>query len=260
MLHQPREYKLIPEKIYSKRYRLVDNSTLAKVLFYNIAHQMRLPAGISAVDADNCYDRVAHLIVSLVFQALKVPQEATVSLLSTIQDMKFFLQTGYGDSKAYAHLTKGKKTQGLYQGNGVAPAGWTFTSITKIQAHKRKGHGVFMLCPITKTPLHLVGTLFVDEANHEHFDMKKVEIVVKVHTALALQESIHNWGRILIATGGALKAAKCFYHLISFSWKADGTWQYDANEWHPNLCIMVSLEDGTLAVIKNFPVITTTKT
>ncbi len=90
------------------------------------------------MDADNCYDRIAHPIASMVFQLLGVPKEAAVSMLSTIQDMKIFLQTGFGDSKAYAGSANGKKTQGLCQGNGAAPAGWGVTSITMIRAHKQK--------------------------------------------------------------------------------------------------------------------------
>jgi hypothetical protein len=184
MLHQARTYKLIPEEIYSERNRLADDGTLSKVLFFDIVHQMRRSVGSSAVNADNCYDRIAHPIASLVFQALGVPQEAVVSLLSTIQDMRFFLCPGFGDSKAYAGSTNGKKTQGLCQGNGAAPAGWTVTSITMIQAHKRKGHGVHLVCPITKTALHLVGTLFVNDTDLEHFDMTKIETVTEAHDAL----------------------------------------------------------------------------
>jgi hypothetical protein len=92
-----------------------------------------------------------------------------------------------------------------------------------IQAHKWKGHGVHLVCPITKTVLHLVGTLFVDDTDLEHLDMTKIEAVTEAHEAL--QRSIHNWGRILIAMGGALKPAKCFYHLISFFLQPDSTWR-----------------------------------
>jgi hypothetical protein len=127
-----------------------------------------------------------------------------------------------------------------------------------IQAHKRKGHGVHLECPITKTALHLVGTLFVDDTDLEHFDMTKIETVTEAHDTL--QRSIHNWGKILIATGGALKPAKCFYHLISFSWQLDGTWRYDSNENIPELGIMVPLEDGMAAAIEHLPATTPTKT
>ncbi len=149
MLQQARKYKLIPEEIYSERNRLADDGTLAKVLFFDILCQTRQLAGISSVDDNNCYDRIVHPIASMVFQSLGVPQEATTSMLSTIQDMRFFLRTGFGDSKAYAGSTNGKKTQGMCQGKGAAPAGWTVTSITMIEAHKRKGHGVHLEGPIT---------------------------------------------------------------------------------------------------------------
>jgi hypothetical protein len=202
MLQTARKDKLMPEEVFSKRNRLADNGTLIKVLFYNIVCQMRLPAGISAVDVDNCYNRIVHPIASLVFQALGVPQEAIISMLTTIQDMKFFLRTGFGDSKDYAGSTRGKMTQGMCQGNGASPAAWTVASITMINGHKQKGHGIHLICPITKKNLHLVGTLFVDDTDLEHLDMNKVETITEAHAAL--QNSIHNWGRILIATGGAL--------------------------------------------------------
>jgi hypothetical protein len=110
-------------EIYSEKNRLADDGTLAKVLFFDIIRQTRRSAGISSVDADNCYDRIAHPIASMAFQSLGLPQEAAKSMLATIQDMRFYLRTGFGDSRAYAGLSKGKKTQGLCQGNGAAPAG-----------------------------------------------------------------------------------------------------------------------------------------
>ncbi len=111
-------------------------------------------------------------------------------MLSTIQDMIFFLRTGFGDSKVYAGSTDGKKTQGLCQGNGAAPAGWTATSIVMLKAHKRKGHGIHLSGPITKRTIHLAGTLFVNDTDLEHFEMKKVETIREAHAAI--QSSIHN--------------------------------------------------------------------
>lgn len=60
-----------------------------------------------------------------------------------------------------------------------------------------------------------------------------------------------NWGRLLIATGGSLKPSKCFYHLISFSWKPDGTWGYDANEEDEGLQLDIPLPDGSSATIEH---------
>ena len=258
MLQTVRRYRLMPEEIYSEKNRLADDGTLVKVLFYDIVRQTRLPAGIAAVDADNCYDRIAHPIASLVFQSLGVHKKACKSLFRTIQDMKFFLRTGFGDSKESASATGNIKTQGMCQGNGAAPAGWTVDSIAMINAHKRKGHGIHLRTPITKQSTHLVGSLFVDDTDVEHFNMDKLETVTEAHKAL--QDSITNWGRLLIATGGALKPTKCFYHVISFGWKQDGNWRYEDNMVRADLKISVPLADGTHSPIEHLPVLTPTKT
>jgi hypothetical protein len=106
MLANVRKYKLMPEEVYSERNRLADDGTLSKVLFYDIVRQLRQPAGLASVDADNCYNRITHLgwalqhpMASMVFQAFGVPTPAIESMLITIQNMKFFLRTGYGDSE-----------------------------------------------------------------------------------------------------------------------------------------------------------------
>ncbi len=245
MTDKVREHKLIPEEVYSERNRLAEDGTLAKVIFYEIVCQTRRPAGIAAVDADNCYDRIAHPIASLVFQSMGVPTLATTSLLTTIQDMKFYLCTGFGDPKEFARLTGGIKTQGLCQENGAAPAVWTTTNITIIKAHKQKDHGAHLINPISDGGLHVTGTIFVDDTDLEHFDMRQNKTAEEAHERV--QESITNWGCLLIAKGGALKPTNCFYQLISFSWNPDGTWRYEQNKNREDYEIVVSLEDGTFS-------------
>jgi hypothetical protein len=169
-----RKYKLMPEEIFSEKNRLADDGTLAKESFYDIVRQTRLSAGIAAVYADNCYNQIAHPIASLVFQALW-PKEAGVSVLSTIQNMTFSLQTGFGDSTEVAGATDDIKTQGMCQGNGAAGAAWTVTIVAMINAHKKKGHGVRIMTPLTKIELHLAGSLFIDDTDLKHLNTTKTE-------------------------------------------------------------------------------------
>ena len=104
----------------------------------------------------------------------------------------------------------------------------------------------------------MAGTLFVDDIDLEHFDLNQTELIIESHKVL--QDSILNWGRLLLTTGGVLKPTKCFYHMISFSLKPDGSWKYDFNDKVPELSIFVPLADGTLAPIDHVPVPTPTKT
>jgi len=159
------------EEVFSKCNKMADDGTLTKVLMYDIIRQTCRSAGIASVDADNCYDRIAHTIASLVFQAFGVPLSATESMLTTIQEMKFFLRTGFGDSTDFANSKLEIKTQGLCQGNGASPAGWAVVSICIINAHKRKGHGAHFICPITKLTSFIAGVIYVDDTDLIHFRM-----------------------------------------------------------------------------------------
>jgi hypothetical protein len=137
MIQMARRHHLIPEEIFSKKNRMADDGTLCKTLFYDITRQARVPAAIASVDASNCYDRIAHAMASLIFQAFGVPLKAVETMLGAIENMKFFLRTGFGDSKSFAGGGISIKTQGLTQGNGASPAGWAVISICILGAHKK---------------------------------------------------------------------------------------------------------------------------
>jgi hypothetical protein len=143
---------------------------------YGIIRQTRLSAGTSAVDADNCYNHIAHPIALLVFQALGVPKEAAALMCSTIQNMQFYLRTGFSDLSESAGAVGNIKTQGMCQGNGAASAAWMVTSVTIINAHKKKGHGVRITTPISKLDLHLAGSLFVNDTDLMHLDTHKTRL------------------------------------------------------------------------------------
>jgi len=260
MLANTRKHNMMPYEIFSERNKMADNGTLTKVLAYDIIHQSRRPAGIASVDANNCYDRIAHAIASLVFQSFGfgVPTAAAESMLTTIQEMKFFLRTGFGDSTEFASSTVAIKTQGLCQGNGAAPAGWAAVSICILNAHKKKGHGAHFLCPITKLKNHIAGVIYVDDTDLIHFRMDKREDAEA--TFFGIQKAIINWGQLLLAPGGALKPIKCFLHLISFKWDADSKLSYENNEENKEFRAVVPLADGSFAQIEHLEVNEPTKT
>jgi hypothetical protein len=248
MLNMVRLYGFMRNEIFSERNRTAEEGTLSKVLFYDVVRQTRSAAGISSVDVDNCYDRVSHAIASLVFRSFGVSKEATGVTLKTIQEMKFFLRTAFGDSKDFAGLMVEIKTQGLCQGNGAALAGWTAVSIVILNAHRRRGHGAKFLCPILLMRSNLAAVLSVDDTDVIRMDITQQESAVE--TLHGLQESVYNWGKLLIATGGSLKPSKCFFHLVSF-WKPDGTWVYDSNEEDEEMQLKIPPPDGSLVPIRH---------
>ncbi len=98
------------------------------------------------------------------------------------------------------------RTQGMCQENGASLAAWLATSIPMIRAHRWKGHGAKFLAPISGLSCHLIGGLFVDDTDLFHLDMQRIETAEEAHARL--QESVINWGRLLLATRGGIKTSK----------------------------------------------------
>jgi hypothetical protein len=47
------------------------------------------------------YNRIAYAMASLIFQAFGVPTSTVESMLGAIENMKFFLRMGFGDSASF---------------------------------------------------------------------------------------------------------------------------------------------------------------
>jgi hypothetical protein len=85
-----REHNLIPQEQYAERESEASDGGWLKRLFADISRQSRIPIGIVSADAESCYDRIAHVFASLVFQAVGVSVSAVTAMLASIQQMKFF--------------------------------------------------------------------------------------------------------------------------------------------------------------------------
>jgi hypothetical protein len=176
----------------------------------------------------------------------RVTTTAVETMLGAIENIKFFLCTGFRDSKSFAGGGISIKTQGLTQGNGALPAGWAVISICILGAHGKKGHGAKLYCPITNLQHHLSAILYADDTNLLHINLTKDKTVDKVHATI--QDSVNSWGDLLIATGGVLQPSKSFYSIISFEWK-NGVWAYATNLLRGDLGINVPLPGGSKASI-----------
>ena len=247
MMDSVRSNGLMQDEIFSEKGRTSDDGALEKVLIFDISRQGRITMGLASIDAANCYDSIAHAIGSLVCQSLGVPLEAVQSMLSAIQNMKFFLRTAYGDSKNCVGSTVSVKFQGYCQGSGAAPAGWAVISVVILRAHKRKGHGATFVCPVSRNVSKLAAILFVDDTDIIHMRMDLDESAEDAH--LAMQQSIDSWGALLMATGGAFKPEKCFAYLVSYGWRPNGDWFHEANEGLPEFGFSVPLPgDGRASI------------
>jgi hypothetical protein len=96
-----------------------------------ICHKSRIDhhdACIAGNDFGDCYDRAAQLIAAISLRSLGVPQPAINVLLETMEAMRFYLRTGFGESKTSYGGTHEERLAGYGQGNAAADLGFTAMS------------------------------------------------------------------------------------------------------------------------------------
>ena len=92
---------LLPNEHFSKKGSTAEDAKFDKTLMVDLSRQARKPMSNVSVDAAQCYDRLNHLRMSLVWCSLIGVIGPIGVLLSCLQTMKFYQRTGHGDSTCF---------------------------------------------------------------------------------------------------------------------------------------------------------------
>jgi hypothetical protein len=132
---------------------MAEDSKLDDRLTMDLSRQYRQPLVAVSVDADKCYDRINHIIMTLLLLAIGGNKRSIKAMLSCIQEMRFFQCTGRGDSDTFmGGQPSSNLLQGLCQGNGATPGCWLMLSSLMMSAYKKGGHGSTLISPISGIP------------------------------------------------------------------------------------------------------------
>ena len=96
-------------------------------------------------------------------RTLGVPSNAIQCLSKTIQCMRNYIRTAYGDSDNYYCGTEDDLLQGGGQGNPSAPPMWTAISIIILRILSSYEAGVVILSSISLASMVLSAILYVDD-------------------------------------------------------------------------------------------------
>jgi hypothetical protein len=128
----------------------------------DLSRQARDPMTVVSADAAYWYDRVNHVIMSLVWLVLtnsNIP--AIIVTLVCLQTIKLFQQTGFRESKQiwggesyYLYM------MGLGQGNRAAPPSWIQLSAVLVPVFRQLNLGALIQDPITS-----MGALLVNDTD-----------------------------------------------------------------------------------------------
>ncbi len=191
----------IPEELFSQKGSTAEDAKFDKTLMADLSRQARHPMIVSSADAAYCYDRVNHVMMSLVWLVLtngNIP--AIVAALICLQTMKFFQRTGFGESKTFfGGPLYTPYIMGLGQGNRAAPPSWIQLSAVLVNVFKQLNLGSMVRDPITAETIHTMGALFVDDTDLYTW---REGMLDPGEVWAQAQLELDKWSCLLNATGG----------------------------------------------------------
>ena len=200
--------------------------------------------------ADTCYDCMAHSMISLCLQCLALAVEVITSLLLTIQLMKFFLQTAFGDSTCFYGSRQPIPLQGCCQGNGGGPAMWVLASIILVHQLWANGHVTMFIRAISGLKVSFAGFLYVDDGDLATAACTPTESEASMVDRA--QKGTSCWQGGLRASGGDAKFEKTFWTLICFIW-LNGNWHYKTKDETIGKLFMLGPNNEQLKITKLDP-------
>ena len=209
----------------------------------DLSRRFRQPLVAVSADADKCYNRINHIIMSLLLLAIGGDKGSINAMMTPIQQMRFFQQTGRGDLNTFMGGRPGTNPlQGLCQGNGAAPACWLMLSSLMMNVYRRGDHVSTLVSPISEKTIEFMGEIYVDDTD---LLTKLPEVFDSDTVLLAAQNNFEKWAELLIATGRALNPDKRYWYMVSYVCR-EGEWEYDDTKSYE---LTIILPDGTRKAI-----------
>ena len=213
----------IPPSQYAKKRSQPIKAVLLKRLFYDYLQIMKIPGVVISNDARGCFDQMALAIGAIAFRRLGVPWTAIKSLFSTLCGMKHFVWTAHGDLETYYEGSRHSPLQGGGQGNGAAGPMWIAISIILLNIIATVPINATLTASISLATLVMSAIMYVDDT----------DILITAKDGETQQQLKHNaqtlinkWCSALWISGGCLRPDKCWWYVIDFSWRPNGTWRY----------------------------------
>jgi hypothetical protein len=209
------------EQFGSRKHMSAIDQSLNKALTFDIWRQLRQRGALCSNDAKSCYDRIAHNCASLCLQRVGTPAPPIISMFETIQKLKHYVRTVYGESEIHFVQQGPVPLQGVGQGNGAGPQIWALVSTPVFNMLRDEGLGSTFTSALSKMTTKIVGFAFVDDTD-----------LITSGPSMTLDEVIRNiqlsltaWEGGIRATGGAIEPRKSHWYLVDFAWK-DGKPSY----------------------------------
>ncbi len=158
--------------------------------------------------------------------------------------MRFFLWTGFGESKdSYGGMHE-ERLAGYGQGNAASGPGFTALSSLIVNAYLREGFGAKIYSSYYRRLLLLAAVMYVDDTDMIHWvqnpSCSPGDLIAAAQTAT------YAWGGLANATGAAMKPEKCYAYFLSYLYD-NGRARLRPIQSLPPPSGYIALADGTTA-------------
>jgi hypothetical protein len=158
--------------------------------------------------------------------------------------MRFFLRTGFGESKQSYGGTHEQRLAGYGQGNTALGPGFTALSSLIVNTYLHDGYGAQIYSSYYKRLLLLASIMYVDDTDLIHWSCTPVcnpeELIAAAQTAT------YACGGLAIATGAAMKPEKCYAYVLSY-WFDKGRAKMRTISSLPTPSALITMPDGSTA-------------
>lgn len=196
-------------------------------------------------DAKDCYDRMAHPILSFSLQCLGIALLAVKMLLHPMQRMQHFIRTGFGDSDTFYMCDNNRPLQGVLQGNGAAPSIWAAMTVPLINVVRRLQGGFQGRSPITHEAIHMTSFSFVDGSTLSQCVLGRTG----QNPTVSIQRISDQWNEALAATGRMISVMKSYTQVCTFQSERKNKWHLTRNKHTIQLTMDQNSTPETLQVL-----------
>jgi hypothetical protein len=221
-----------------------------KVMSYEIARLSRTPLGSFDMDAASCFDRIIIAFALLLCRRQGVSAGTCLMAAAVLLHADYFIKTAHGISPGSYSSSPFHPTHGPGQGSRIGPALWVLVSCLMFKAMDALCQGAEFCDPSQAFSHQRTGDGFVDDvANVFNFGLAAMITAQYSAQMIAqgMQAEAQTWERLLHSTGGALELSKCFFYVMAWKFKKDGTPMLLTPNEMPDIAI--HLTTGTSATL-----------
>jgi len=226
LMHHLEDTQGIPAMQHGSRAaKLCISAVLNKQLQMEIQRYKKQPLAYIENDATGCYDRIVNPLVLLFLRKIGIPTNTVRSLAQTWAHTSHKIKTLYGISDQEYKNAVDFFLYGPGQGSTIGPILWLICFLLIVQSLSRQAPSMSMRSVDGTVVTNARGDAFVDDAGlgcTAHIP-KSADIYLVQRTAATLPTQLEilaqQWERLLFSTGGALNLNKCFWFLLSWTWK-----------------------------------------